>query len=78
MPSGNVYLHKSGDLLLANCDFSVSQYTSVYAWIQFAGIFLAPLSGLLMDRKKGDKSPPEVKRIGECFVFDVEFDVVGR
>ena len=47
--------------------FPVGNYTSVYASMQFVGIFLAPLSGLLMDRKKGNKAEPSVKRIGEFF-----------
>ena len=41
----------------------VSQYTSVYACMQFFGILLAPLSGRLMDRKKNRKVDPKLKRI---------------
>ena len=36
---------------------TVGQYTSVYAMLQFFGIFLAPLSGRLMDRRP--KHPPD-------------------
>lgn len=35
--------------------FSVSYYTSVFSAMQFFGIFTAPMSGRLMDRKPGKK-----------------------
>ena len=44
--------------------FVVSSYLSVYASMQFVGIFLAPLSGRLMDRKSSDDAPPAIKKIG--------------
>ena len=47
------------------CDcFVVSSYLSVYASMQFVGIFLAPLSGRLMDRKSSVDAPPAIKKIG--------------
>ncbi|KAK2171342.1 hypothetical protein NP493_1078g02071 [Ridgeia piscesae] len=49
---------------LANNDKDiVSAYLSVYAIMQFFGIFLAPLSGLLMDRKSHADAPPQIKKI---------------
>ena len=54
--------------------FSVSRYTSVYAMMQFCGIFLAPLSGRLMDRKiKYPEGAENIGIIGTKLLRDTEF-----